>query len=54
MMLGDGALGRWLCLAEVLKAEPHDGISALFKKEETRACSLSAIWGYSKKAAIDR
>lgn len=54
MMLGDGALGKWLCLAEVLKVELHDGISALIKKEETRACSLSAIWRCSKKATIDR
>lgn len=35
-----------------MRVRPHDGISALIRKRETRALALSTICRHSKKAAI--
>lgn len=40
MVFGDGAFGRWLGLDEVMRLGPHDGISALIRRD-TRSLSLS-------------
>lgn len=52
MVLENGAFERLLGLDEVIKS-PHDGISALWRKE-TPELPLSAMQRYSEKKAISR
>ena len=40
MVSGDGTFGRYLGLDEVMRG-PHDGISALIKRRDIGACSIT-------------
>ena len=51
MVPGGGVFGRQLGLDKTVKVEPHDGISALIRRDRDQS-PLSATGGHGKKAAV--
>lgn len=54
LVIGDMAFGRVWGLDEVMRMGPHDAISVLTRKKETRAPFLFHVWGHSEKVAVHK